>query len=93
MAGSAASFVEDTLRTHRDQISHALTQYLPDREPRRWLYDLMATYPSRIGKGIRSSLCLASCRAFGGTTEEAMPSAAAIELLHNAFLVHDDIED
>ena len=93
MAGSAASFVEDTLRTHRDQISHALTQYLPDREPRRWLYDLMATYPTRIGKGIRSSLCLASCRAFGGTTEEAMPSAAAIELLHNAFLVHDDIED
>ena len=22
-----------------------------------------------------------------------MPSAAAIELLHNAFLVHDDVED
>jgi len=67
--------------------------YLPDREPRRWLYDLMATYPSRTGKGIRSSLCVAACRAFGGTTEEAIPSAAAIELLHNAFLVHDDVED
>ena len=93
MAGSATSFVEDTLRTNRDQIATALVQYLPDREPRRWLYDLVATYPSRVGKGIRSSLCLATCRAFGGTTEEAMPSAAAIELLHNAFLVHDDIED
>ena len=93
MAGSATSFVEDTLRSHRDQISTALVRYLPDREPRRWLYDLVATYPSRVGKGIRSSLCLATCRAYGGSTEEAMPSAAAIELLHNAFLVHDDIED
>lgn len=90
---AATSFVEDALRTHRDQIGNVLTRYLPDREPRRWLYDLVATYPSRVGKGIRSSLCVATCRAFGGTTEEAMPSAAAIELLHNAFLVHDDIED
>ena len=90
---AATSFVEDALRTHRDQIGKVLIRYLPDREPRRWLYDLVATYPSRVGKGIRSSLCVAICRAFGGTTEEAMPSAAAIELLHNAFLVHDDIED
>jgi geranylgeranyl diphosphate synthase type II len=74
-------------------MANVLTQYLPNREPRRWLYDLVATYPSRVGKGIRSGLCVATCRAFGGTTEEAMPSAAAIELLHNAFLVHDDIED
>lgn len=93
MAGSATSFVEDALASHRDQMANVLTQYLPNREPRRWLYDLVATYPSRVGKGIRSGLCVATCRAFGGTTEEAMPSAAAIELLHNAFLVHDDIED
>lgn len=93
MAGSATSFVEDTLRLHRDQMASVLARYLPDREPRRWLYDLVATYPSRIGKGIRSGLCVAACRAFGGSTQEAMPSAAAIELLHNAFMVHDDVED
>jgi geranylgeranyl diphosphate synthase type II len=88
-----SSFVEDTLALHRQAMSVSMAGYLPDREPRRWLYDLVATYPSRIGKGIRSSLCVAACRAFGGTTDEAMPSAAAIELLHNAFLVHDDVED
>jgi geranylgeranyl diphosphate synthase type II len=38
-------------------------------------------------------LCLATCQAFGGGVAEAMPSAAAIELLHTAFLVHDDVED
>ena len=53
----------------------------------------MREYPSRAGKGLRPSLCLATCEAFGGNIDDALPSAVAIELLHNAFLVHDDIED
>ncbi len=93
MAGSATGFVEEKLAANRELIVAAMARYLPNREPRRWLYDLMTAYPSRIGKGFRSSLCIAACRAFGGSTEEALPSAAAIELLHNAFLVHDDVED
>ena len=36
---------------------------------------------------------LASCQAFGGSVQEALGPAVAIELLHNAFLIHDDIED
>ena len=46
-----------------------------------------------MGKGLRPALCIATCRAFGGSIEQALPSAVSIELLHNAFLVHDDIED
>jgi geranylgeranyl diphosphate synthase type II len=42
---------------------------------------------------LRPALCLATCRAFGGDLDECLPSAVAIELLHNAFLVHDDIAD
>ena len=53
----------------------------------------MSDYPNRGGKALRPSLCLATCEAFGGPLEDALPSALAIELLHNAFLVHDDIED
>src|SRR5262249_41444102 len=30
---------------------------------------------------------------FGGADEDVVPVAVAIELLHNAFLVHDDIVD
>ena len=52
-----------------------------------------AEYLERGGKGLRPALCLATCQAFGGEVEDAMPSAAAIELLHTAFLVHDDVED
>ncbi len=58
-----------------------------------YLADPMREYPSRAGKGLRPSLCLATCEAFGGQLDDALPSAVAIELLHNAFLVHDDIED
>jgi geranylgeranyl diphosphate synthase, type II len=53
----------------------------------------MTDYPSRKGKALRPSICLATCEAFGGSLDDALPSAVAIELLHNAFLVHDDIED
>lgn len=45
------------------------------------------------GKFIRSTLCLLSCQAVGGDTSQAMPAAAAVELIHNFSLIHDDIED
>ena len=57
------------------------------------LYDILADYPFREGKGLRPAICFATCRAAGGVTEQAVLSAAALELFHNAFLVHDDVED
>jgi geranylgeranyl pyrophosphate synthase len=47
----------------------------------------------RSGKGLRPALCIATARALGGRAEDALPAAAGLEMLHNAFLVHDDIED
>jgi geranylgeranyl diphosphate synthase type I len=45
------------------------------------------------GKFIRSTLCFLSCQAVGGDTSQVMPAAAAVELIHNFSLIHDDIED
>jgi geranylgeranyl diphosphate synthase type I len=45
------------------------------------------------GKFVRSTLCLLSCQAVGGNTSQAIPAAAAIELIHDFSLIHDDIED
>ena len=67
--------------------------YLASREPSPYLYDLAADYPRRGGKMMRPSICIATARAFGARSSDAVRSAVAIELLHNAFLVHDDIED
>jgi len=48
---------------------------------------------ARTGKRVRPVLCLLACEACGGQWEQALPAAAAIELLHNFSLIHDDIED
>ena len=45
------------------------------------------------GKRIRPALAMLSCGAVGGNPRSAAPLAAAIELLHNFTLIHDDIED
>lgn len=74
-------------------IAREIRGLIPDREPRATLYDLMADYPGRGGKGLRPTLCVAACGAFGGQPREAVRIAAALEMFHNAFLIHDDIED
>jgi geranylgeranyl diphosphate synthase type II len=53
----------------------------------------MRDYPARGGKGLRPTLCIATCGAFGGHAADAVRIAAALEMFHNAFLIHDDVED
>ncbi len=45
------------------------------------------------GKGLRPSLLLLACEAVRGDWRRAIPAAAAVELVHNFSLVHDDIQD
>ncbi len=45
------------------------------------------------GKRIRPLLVLLVCSAAGGDWSRALPGAAAVELIHNFSLIHDDIED
>jgi geranylgeranyl pyrophosphate synthase len=81
------------LQPFRDLIAPCLRDVAPDREPKRYLYGLIDDHLSRSGKGLRPALAIATCRAFGGRVEDVLPVAAALEMLHNAFLIHDDIED
>jgi len=45
------------------------------------------------GKRLRPLLCLLCCAGAGGNWRQALPIAAAIELIHNFSLIHDDIQD
>jgi geranylgeranyl pyrophosphate synthase len=87
-----AGFLE-RLSWYRQRTLEAMVEAVPVKEPSRHLYGLVREFVTRPSKGMRPALCLATCRAYGGTMEAALPSAAGLELLHNAFLVHDDIED
>ncbi len=49
--------------------------------------------PEATGKRIRPLLVLLTCSAAGGEWKQALPAAAAVELIHNFSLLHDDIED
>jgi geranylgeranyl diphosphate synthase type II len=92
-AAVTPTLVSSTLQEYGAITRQALASYLPSGEPRRYLYDLLAEYPRRPGKMMRPSICIATARAFGARLADAVPTAAAIELLHNALLIHDDIED
>src|SRR5919199_3989043 len=43
------------------------------------------------GKRVRPVLCLATAEAAGAEADAALPAAAAVELVHNFSLVHDDL--
>ncbi|WP_328296375.1 polyprenyl synthetase family protein [Streptomyces sp. NBC_00435] len=45
------------------------------------------------GKAVRPALTLAVCQAMGGAGADALPAAVAVELVHNASLIHDDLID
>ena len=51
--------------------------------------------PSAIsqGKALRPTLCLFACEALSQDFTRAVPAAAALELIHNFSLIHDDIQD
>lgn len=90
-----ADLVDRTLAEARDLVRDELGRLVARRRATGYgpLYDLLADYPLREGKGLRPAICLSAARAAGGATDQALLSATALELLHNGFLVHDDIED
>lgn len=58
-----------------------------------WVDATFERCEAHSGKRVRPVLCLLSCEACGGSWKRALPAAAAVELLHNFTLIHDDIED
>jgi geranylgeranyl diphosphate synthase type II len=78
----------------RGLVTEEICKIIPaDERYQSILYDLMLDYPLREGKALRPALCIAVCRALGGKLDSVLRSAAVLELYHNAFLIHDDIED
>ena len=67
-----------------------LCRTCPSSEPLRSAmeYSLLAG-----GKRIRPVMLLAACEAFGGSVEEALPFACALEMIHTYSLIHDDMPE
>jgi geranylgeranyl diphosphate synthase, type II len=85
--------VTSALDAYSAAVRAEIAGYLAAGEPDRFLYGPIRASTLGTGKCLRPALCLAACEAFGGSQGDALASAVAVELLHAAFLIHDDIED
>jgi geranylgeranyl diphosphate synthase type II len=73
----------------RSLVDDALAEYVPHAD----LRGLDAVVASSVegGKRVRGALCLAVGEALGRESEELLPAALAVELVHAFSLVHDDL--
>ncbi len=67
-------------------LDSALSVIYPEKIYEAMRYSLLAG-----GKRLRPILCLAGCEIAGGTTQMAMPTACALEMIHTMSLIHDDL--
>ncbi|MBI4304226.1 MAG: polyprenyl synthetase family protein [Chloroflexi bacterium] len=92
----------EVFERYRAEIDAELKSALAERHLP--LYDMMRYHfgwmdkkgnpqPGSAGKALRPVLCLLACEAAGGEYQRALPAAAALELVHNYSLIHDDIQD
>ena len=86
--------LDDYLAACQEACVQEISRLFAPRDQRpNGLFDLILDYPLRGGKALRPSLGIAVCLGLGGRLEAVLPTAATLELYHNAFLIHDDIED
>ena len=83
--------LDSYLTSQKKRIDRALESLLktagkPDRILEAMTYSLMAG-----GKRIRPVLCMAAAEAVGGNSEDAIPAACALEMIHTYSLIHDDL--
>ncbi|WP_456366937.1 polyprenyl synthetase family protein [Thermococcus sp.] len=80
------------IRKRTGRVDEVILGLIPDKEPRE-LYGAARHYPLAGGKRVRPFVVLRATEAVGGDPEKALHPAAAVELIHNYSLVHDDIMD
>jgi geranylgeranyl diphosphate synthase, type II len=78
------------LQSRQALIEENLERFVPVLYPVR-LYESMRYSLLAGGKRLRPVLCLAACELAGGTTDMAMPTACALEMIHTMSLIHDDL--
>jgi geranylgeranyl diphosphate synthase type II len=73
-------------------VDEALDRYLPKEDELPFsLHKAMRYSVFAGGKRVRPILMLAACEAVGGTVEQALPAACAMEMIHTYSLIHDDL--
>lgn len=74
------------------KVEHSLLSFLPDaKEGQEEVVQAMEYSLSNGGKRLRPVFVLEFARACGGTRDDCLPFACAIEFVHTYSLIHDDL--
>ena len=86
-----ASSIKSELESYASTVNQFILLKL-EGKPKE-LYQASSHYIRTGGKRLRPFMVIKSCEMLGGTVKRALPASAAVELVHNFTLVHDDIMD
>ena len=83
--------IQQQLRPHLDELNRIICDTLTSDS--QLTNGIVANYLKSKGKMLRPIVTLLSAKFFGGINNKALLGAAALEMLHNASLIHDDVID
>ena len=80
------------LEARTEAVNRALDEFLPKAGAKpATIHKAMRYSLFAGGKRMRPALCLAASEACGGSVDDAMPLACAVECIHTYSLIHDDL--
>lgn len=88
---NAIEKVRQSLKSELNQLNTLISQSLDSSNP--LMNQVIDKYLSHKGKQLRPILVMLTAQLFGEINKHTISAAAAVEILHNASLIHDDIVD
>jgi geranylgeranyl diphosphate synthase type I len=88
--------IEEDLKNYSKIVNKQIEKIMPRKsEPSKELYSILWEFFDRGGKRLRPAIAMISYLAVSNKkiNEEILNAAAAIEMIHQGTLLHDDIED
>lgn len=83
---------KNSLKIKSDYIEELLKKYMPKEDGYQSTIMESMNYSLKSGgKRLRPILTLEACKIVGGSEEDAIPFAMAIEMIHTYSLIHDDL--
>ena len=92
MSGATADDLGARLAEQGARIEPVLEELMPHRAG-DYVSEAVWYHMEGGGKRVRPAICLLTCEMLGGDSQKALLFAAAVEILHNMLLIHDDVED
>ena len=83
--------IQQQLRPHLDEMDRIISTTLTSDS--ELTNSIVTNYLKSKGKMLRPIVTMLSAKFFGGINDKALNGAAALEMLHNASLIHDDVID